>query len=125
MQHVSAISLFVEDLVAAKAFYLKVFEVPVIYEDANSVAVKFDKLIINLLQLESAQEIVAPGKVAPAGIGSRVQFSIWTDDVDAACERLRELGVTLTGPKDRPWGKRTANFVDPAGHSWEIAQAQT
>jgi uncharacterized glyoxalase superfamily protein PhnB len=27
----------------------------------------------------------------------------------------------LNGPIDRPWGPRTASFMDPAGHIWEIA----
>jgi hypothetical protein len=64
LQHISAISLFVEDLRAAKAFYMDVFGVAV----------------------------------------------------------LRERGVVLHGPVDRPWGMRTANFVDPAGHGWEVGQ---
>ena len=33
LNHVNAISLFVEDLAAAKAFYTGVFGVPLIYED--------------------------------------------------------------------------------------------
>jgi uncharacterized glyoxalase superfamily protein PhnB len=28
----------------------------------------------------------------------------------------------LNGPIDRPWGRRTAAFADPAGHLWEVAQ---
>jgi uncharacterized glyoxalase superfamily protein PhnB len=28
----------------------------------------------------------------------------------------------LNGPIDRPWGRRTAAFADPAGNVWEIAQ---
>jgi catechol 2,3-dioxygenase-like lactoylglutathione lyase family enzyme len=122
-QHLSAISLFVEDLPAAKAFYVEVFEVPVVYEDANSAVVKFENVLINLLQVAHAPEIVAPGPVAPPEAGSRFQISIWVADVDAVCAQLRQRGVTLLqGPLDRPWGMRTANFVDPAGHSWEVAQ---
>jgi lactoylglutathione lyase len=30
--------------------------------------------------------------------------------------------VLLNGPVDRPWGVRTANFQDPAGHVWQIGQ---
>ena len=83
LRHLSAISLFVENLQAAKAFYQQVFGVEVIFEDESSVAVGFD----------------------------------------AVCAQLRERGVALlTGPRDRPWGMRTATFVDPAGHSWEIGQ---
>lgn len=44
-------------------------------------------------------------------------------DVDAVCAALRERGVELVnGPIDRPWGRRTAVFVDPSGLPWEIAQ---
>ena len=119
----SAISLFVEDLAAAKDFYTRVFEVPVLFEDATSVAVKFENLIINLLQVESAAEIVEPGAVASPDAGSRFQISIWVSDIEGVCEQLRKRGVKLlTGPRNRPWGMRTANFVDPAGHSWEVGQ---
>ncbi|WP_373988406.1 VOC family protein [Duganella sp. BuS-21] len=43
--------------------------------------------------------------------------------MDAVCAQRIQRGVTLLqGPLDRPWGMRSANFVDPAGHSWEVAQ---
>ncbi len=50
LNHLSAISLFVEDVAAAKAFYLDVFGAPVVYDDAVSAALKFDNLIVNQLQ---------------------------------------------------------------------------
>lgn len=119
----SAISLFVEDLAVTKLFYMRVFQVPIVYEDGNSAVAQFENLFVNLLKVESAGEIVAPGLVAPKDAGSRFQISIWVPDVEAVCSRLRLEGVDiLTGPRDRPWGMRTANFVDPAGHSWEVAQ---
>ncbi len=122
LQRISAMSLFVEDLAAARAFYLEVFGVEVVFEDANSVAMRFENLIVNLLRAESAREIVAPGAVAGPDAGSRFQLSVWVADVDAVCKALQARGVALlTGPVDRPWGRRTANFVDPAGHSWEVA----
>jgi catechol 2,3-dioxygenase-like lactoylglutathione lyase family enzyme len=123
LKHINAISLFVEDLQAAKTFYLEVFSVAIIYEDEASVALRFDNIIINLLRVQNAQEIVDPGAVATRDSGSRFQLSIWVPDVDAVCLELRKRGVELlTGPRDRPWDMRTANFVDPAGHSWEIGQ---
>ena len=123
IDHISAMSLFVEDLQVAKSYYLEVFGAKVIYEDENSVAIQFANLIINLLHVDNAPEIVEPGSVAAHGSGSRFQLSIWVQDVDAVCRALKARGVTmLAGPKDRPWGMRTANFVDPAGHSWEVAQ---
>jgi len=123
LHQLSAISLFVEDVAAAKAFYLDVFGVPVVYEDAVSAALKFDQLIINLLHVGSAPDIISPGVVAPRDAGSRFQISVWVADVDAVCAQLQQRGVIiLAGPVNRPWGMRTANFVDPAGHSWEVAQ---
>jgi catechol 2,3-dioxygenase-like lactoylglutathione lyase family enzyme len=123
LSRISAISLFVEDLPATKAFYVEVFAAPVEYEDANCCVLRFDSVLINLLKVANAPEIIAPGVVAPRDAGSRFQISIWVPDVDAVAAHLRQRGVTiLQGPIDRPWGMRTVNFVDPAGHSWEVGQ---
>ena len=123
LSHVSAISLFVEDPQAAKSFYEAIFGVEVVFEDDNSVCVKFDDLFVNLLLNSSARQQVEPAPVAGRDSGSRFQLSIWIDDVDAACAALQERGVELlTGPVDRPWGMRVATFTDPDGHNWEIAQ---
>jgi uncharacterized glyoxalase superfamily protein PhnB len=60
--------------------------------------------------------------VATREAGSRLQFTIEVDDVDAICAQLAARGVELlNGPMDRPWGPRTASFQDPGGHIWEIA----
>jgi uncharacterized glyoxalase superfamily protein PhnB len=49
-------------------------------------------------------------------------FTVPVEDVDAVCEELQGRGIELlNGPMDRPWGPRTACFVDPSGHVWEIA----
>ena len=123
LKNINAMSLFVEDLQAAKTFYLEVFGVEVLFEDEASVALGFGNIIINLLGVHNALEIVDPGAVATRDSGSRFQLSIWVPDVDAVCLELQKRGVELlAGPRDRPWGMRTANFVDPAGHSWEIGQ---
>ena len=51
-------------------------------------------------------------------------MTIEVSDVDEVCEDLSRRGVELlNGPIDRSWGRRTASFVDPAGHVWEIAQS--
>ena len=120
----SAISLFVEDVAEAKSFYQDVFDVPVVFEDEVSAALRFDNLIINLLKDTEAAGLVEPGPVGGRDAGARFQLSTWVEDVDAVCAHLRERGVTLlVGPADRPWGMRVATFTDPAGHSWEVAQA--
>lgn len=120
---ISAITLFTDDLPATKAFYVEVFGLPVHWEDENSCVFAFGDTLINLLSSAEAPELIAPATVAPAESGSRVQFTITVDDVDATCADLTARGVhLLNGPMDRPWGIRTAAFADPAGHIWEIAK---
>ena len=120
---ISAITLFVEDVVIAKEFYLRVFGLPVVYEDGDSAVFKFGNTLVNLLNITAAPELISPAPVANRDAGSRVQFSIEVDDVDAMCADLASRGVELlNGPMDRPWGIRTASFRDPAGHIWEIAK---
>jgi catechol 2,3-dioxygenase-like lactoylglutathione lyase family enzyme len=123
LSHVSVISLFVEDLRSAKSFYRGIFDAPIIVEDATSAAFQFDNVIVNLVRADTAREVIKPGVVASRDSGSRFQLTVWVPDVDAVCKELRKRGVKiLTGPVNRSWGVRTANFVDPAGHSWEVAQ---
>jgi catechol 2,3-dioxygenase-like lactoylglutathione lyase family enzyme len=120
---ISAITLFVEDLDAAKRFYGEVFGLPITYEDDDSAVFDFGNAIINLLRIEAADELIRPAAVASAAHGSRMQFTIEVDDVDALCAELVGRGVELlNGPIDRPWGIRTASFRDPAGNIWEIAK---
>lgn len=119
---ISAITLFVEDLAAAKAFYQTVFGLPVVFEDGNSAVFHFGNTLINLLKTDAAPELITPAPVAPTEAGARAQFTITVDDVDALCSELKQRGVELlNGPMDRPWGIRTAAFRDPGGHIWEIA----
>ena len=118
-----AITLFVEDLHAAKQFYLRVFGLPVDFEDDNSIVFKFGNILINLLKTSAARELVEPAQVASREAGSRIVFTIHVEDVDAMCAELTGRGVEfLNGPMDRPWGVRTASFSDPGGHIWEIAK---
>ena len=94
-----------------------------IFEDADSAVFRFGSTLINLLKVEAAPELIEPASVAPREAGSRFQFTIDVDDVDAMCAELTRRGVKLlNGPMDRPWGVRTASFVDPGGHIWEIAK---
>ncbi len=119
---ITAITLFVEDLAAAKAFYSEVFELPVHYHDEASCVFDFGNTLVNLLDATEADELIEPAVVGGPGADARAQFTISVDDVDAVCARLATRGVTLlNGPIDRPWGVRTACFADPAGHIWEIA----
>ena len=120
---IKAITLFVEDLQVARTFYQEVFGLPILFEDANSVVFEFGSTLANLLKAEAAVQLVDPASVADRDAGVRFQLTVEVDDVDATCTKLRARGVELlNGPMDRPWGIRTASFMDPGGHIWEIAQ---
>jgi catechol 2,3-dioxygenase-like lactoylglutathione lyase family enzyme len=117
---VGALTLFVADTERAKEFYARAFELEPVFEDENSVVFKLENTLVNLLA-----ESEAPGLIEPAtvGTGTRAQFTIWVDDVDAEHTALLGRGVEfLNGPQNRPWGQRTVAFTDPDGHVWELAQ---
>jgi lactoylglutathione lyase len=59
--------------------------------------------------------------LAPEGVaqGRPRSISLWVyaDDCDAAVERMRSSGVTITEePTDQPWGERVARVLDPDGN---------
>jgi catechol 2,3-dioxygenase-like lactoylglutathione lyase family enzyme len=119
---ISAITLFVDDLEVSKQFYRDVFDSELKFEDEASAVFAFGGTLVNLLRTTAAEELIGPATVAPRDAGSRLQFTLDVDDVDAMCTELERRGVRLiNGPMDRPWGVRTACFADPGGHIWEIA----
>jgi lactoylglutathione lyase len=120
---IAAITLFVDDLAAAREFYQRAFEKPEHFSDDVSVVFDFGGTLINLLLETEAPGLIEPAAVAPKDAGARMQFTLGVDDVDAVAAGLMSRGVTLLSePVDRPWGIRTATFADPAGHIWEIAR---
>jgi catechol 2,3-dioxygenase-like lactoylglutathione lyase family enzyme len=122
-KEIAAITMFVEDLRAARDFYENVFGLPVVFQTEDSVVFKFGNTLANLLSITAAQELVEPARVAGRDAGTRVVFTIDVDDVDSKCADLVARGASLlNGPMDRPWGPRTASFIDPNGYIWEIAK---
>lgn len=64
------VTLFVEDVDAAKAFYVDVLGTEVLFADEGSAVVKLSNLMINLLGIENAPTLVEPMPVGPAGTRS-------------------------------------------------------
>lgn len=116
------ITLFVGDLDASRTFYKRVFGLPVHFADDDSVVFRFGDTLLNLLVKRAAPEVIAPAMLAPSGAGANFQITVNVDDVDGTCAELTGRAVELlNGPMDRPWGVRTASFVDPDGYIWEMA----
>lgn len=123
LSNLDVVTLFIDDVARTKTFYNDVFGLSAIFENENSIVLNLDNLSLNFLQRDAAPDLVAPDKVAPAGVGNTLQFTIRVDSVDEACAELARRGVALNnGPIDRPWGVRTASFADPDGYLWEIAE---
>ena len=121
LKSVGAITLFVDDPQRSKAFYTRVFEAEVLFEDDNSAALRFDNLILNFLKRGAAVDELL-GRVPQAASGASFQLTVWVDDADGVCTELADRGVEIVaGPLDRPWGVRTATFLDPDGYLWEVA----
>lgn len=121
--NVNVITLFVEDLHKTRRFYEDVFRLSAVYEDEVSAVYNFGNMSINLLNISEAAGLIQPAKPAGPEAGSRFQFTIQVEDVDAAARELAQQGAELlNGPLNRPWGVRTLAFADPAGHIWELAQ---
>ena len=117
----AGVTLVQERLDEAKAFYTEVFELQAAFEDESNVVFKIGETIVHLLDVRAASNLIGPGAVAAPSAGHRVQLTIQVEDVDGLCRRLGQRGVRiLSGPMDRPWGIRTANFEDPGGHYWEL-----
>ena len=100
LDRLAVVTLFVEDLEAAKSFYLDVFGVPVVFEDDASAVFRFGSTLVNLLKTEAAQELIEPAAVGRPDAGSRFQLTIEVDDVDAMCTELAEArrGASQRGP---------------------------
>jgi len=54
------------------------------------------------------------------GLGAgRLEIFLLVDDVDKACQDLKEKGAKfVTEPRDQPWGARIATIVDPEGNEF-------
>jgi catechol 2,3-dioxygenase-like lactoylglutathione lyase family enzyme len=120
LDEVEVVTLLVEDVAACREFYVGVFGLEVIFADAESALFRMRNLMLNLVTVAEGPLLI---DAEPTGAG-RALYTIRVDDVDATAAALGAQGVSLiNGPIDRPWGRRTAAFADPAGNVWEIAQA--
>lgn len=121
--HYLVVNLFVEDLVACRKFYDRIFRAPIVFEDSVSVAFRFHGVTLHLFDAADTKCLNRP--VSPdSGANARLMLSMWVDNVDAVFADTSERGLVVTSaPADRPWGTRSFTFLDPAGHCWEVTQS--
>lgn len=122
-KEIGAITLFVEDLDRSKGFYTEVFDLSPMFTEEENAGFRLKNTLLFLTKSSAASKMIAPAAAGRPDNGPRHVFAIIVDDVDAVCAELDKKGVELlNGPEDRDWGMRTANFQDPDGYVWEIAQ---
>src|SRR5882757_423621 len=69
LDELEVITLFVEDVAACKKFYLDVFGLEVIFEDADSALLKLRNLMLNLITVGEAPTLIEPHAVAAPTAG--------------------------------------------------------
>jgi predicted enzyme related to lactoylglutathione lyase len=118
---IDAIDLYAADPEATAGFYERVFGLSA-ERKPDGLSFTFADKIVQVRAAASAAGFIAPAIVAAPGAGATGAFTMFTDDVDAACTEITSRGVTLiNGPADRWWGIRNACFADPDGVIWELA----
>ena len=116
--HISAISLYVENIKRSEEFYRRVFEAEVIPVSHQNIAVKMGTVVLNLLDMRLAYAPTGPERGALP-----LELNVWVEDVDTVYQQLLKRGVDFTSPpQNQPWGMRNVTFFDPDGHRFEIAQ---
>jgi catechol 2,3-dioxygenase-like lactoylglutathione lyase family enzyme len=131
---VNVITLAVEDLERALAFYRDALGLPtsgVVATDLVDpktgaagaiVIVKLDGgLVLSLYpRSELAKDAAVPAGPPQSGEFSLGQLVASRADVDRILEQAAAAGASVTPPHDRPWGIYSGYFRDPDGHLWEI-----
>jgi uncharacterized glyoxalase superfamily protein PhnB len=102
------------DMARALGFYRDLLEGNVTYEfPAPDGTTAYAGIDIGGSQLGIGADPEAPD----AGEGRPMSLWLYATDCDAAVERLRAAGVTVTAePADQPWGERVARVLDPDGN---------
>lgn len=120
-QRLSLITLGVEDLARARAFYLALGWKGRDLDDVTFFQAG-DAIVIALWSRAQLAEDSAVGDGGGWG-GVTLAYNTRTrDEVDAVIEQARAAGARIgREPAETFWGGYSAIFIDPDGHPWEVA----
>jgi uncharacterized glyoxalase superfamily protein PhnB len=121
-QRVTLITLGVDDLTRAKAFYAALGWTPA--EETDSIA--FYQLNGQVLGLFGRAALAAdqgrPDATLGTGAVTLAQNFATEAEVDTAFEKALTAGATkLKAPEKVFWGGYSGYYADPDGHVWEVA----
>lgn len=124
-QRLSLVTLGVQDLQRARAFYENLGWRASSASCAQVCFFQTGAMALALYPLPNllAEAGLADAQPAPGGITLGINVSERAQ-VDRELAAVLAHGATLRQPAaDTPWGGRTAYFADPDGHPWEITWA--
>jgi catechol 2,3-dioxygenase-like lactoylglutathione lyase family enzyme len=111
IQHISAVTLAVDDMIRSIEFYRKLgFELVYGGERAAFSSLRAGEAFVNLM---------ASGAHDQRWWG-RVIFRV--DDVDTLYRSLNAQALVPESPKDAFWGERYFHVIDPDGHELSFAK---
>jgi hypothetical protein len=128
--HITVITLGVDDLERAVAFYrdgLGLTTEGIVGTEFEHGAVAFFRLDGGITLALWPRTSLAHDASVPVSPPSPTDLSLGhnvpdRETVDAIIARAEAAGATITDPaKDRFWGGYSGHFQDPDGHLWEIA----
>jgi PhnB protein len=115
--------LAVRDAAKAIEFYKAAFGAVELFRliDPESGKIGHAELTINGSVIMLSDEYPAFNKTPQTLGGTPVRLCLMVDNVDAAAERAKAAGATVTRPpSDQFYGHRSANLTDPFGHEWLV-----
>ena len=125
LRRVLETALYVEDLAAARAFYVDTLGARVLLDTQRLLALDVSGASVLLLFQRGAtsEPLPTPGGVVPphgASGSQHVAFAIDADALDAWREHLVASGVVIESEVRWPRGGTSLYVRDPAGHSVEF-----
>lgn len=122
---ISFVTLAVEDLDAARAFYLDGLGWPAAMDVPGEVLMVRvgEHLVLSLWALAEFEAEVGAVVRGPGVVPVTLAHNVAThDEVDAVLATARAAGADpVSEPFERAWGGYSGYFADPDGYRWEIA----
>ena len=120
---VSLVTLAVEEVEGASAFYRNVFGWKAAFQNEQVAFFQLNGVVLSLYRrdllardLAVPEEALGPGGCEP---GYNVRERSEVDQVLAAAERAG--GSVVVPAHEAEWGGYSGHFADPDGHRWEVA----
>lgn len=121
-QRISLITLACRDVVAAKAFYVRLGWT--VWPGIDSAEIAFFQcggMVLALYEADALDDDTGLTGARPGGITLAVNVGL-RDEVDSGLADALAAGATLLKAAEvKPWGGYVAYFADPEGHPWEIS----